>query len=211
MKLATTAFADGAAIPAPFAFCAPDPATRVALSSNLNPDFTWSGLPAGTRSLALLCHDPDVPSRPDDVNQEGRTIPADLPRIDFFHWVLVDIPPTLAGIVRGEFSGAVTARGKPGPAAPHGTRQGVNDYTLWFAGDADMGGDYHGYDGCCPPWNDSIVHRYVFTLHALDLERLEVGPRFTGADVRAAMAGHVLDSASVTGLYSLNPAVPVRG
>jgi Raf kinase inhibitor-like YbhB/YbcL family protein len=210
MKLTTTAFADGAAIPAPFAFCAPDAATRVALSTNLNPDFAWSDLPAGTRSLALICHDPDVPSRPDDVNQEGRSIPADLPRIDFFHWVLVDIPPALAGIARGEFSGAVTARGKPGPDAAHGTRQGVNDYTLWFGGDAAMGGDYYGYDGCCPPWNDTIVHRYVFTLYALDIERLPLDGRFTGAQALAALAGHTLAKASVTGLYSLNPAVPAR-
>ena len=210
MKLTTTAFADGAAIPASYAFCAPDSTTRVALSSNLNPDFAWSDLPPGTRSLALLCHDPDVPSRPDDVNQDGRVIPADLPHIDFYHWVLVDIAPTLPGIARGEFSSAVTARGKPGPAAPHGTRQGVNDYTLWFGGDADMGGDYHGYDGCCPPWNDSIVHRYVFTLHALDLERLPLEARFTGAEALAAMAGHTLARASITGRYSLNPAVPVR-
>jgi len=211
MKLTSTAFADGAPIPAAFAFCAPDPATRVALSTNLNPDFAWAGLPAGTRSLALICHDPDVPSRPDDVNKEGRAIPADLPRIDFHHWVLVDIPPSLPGIARGEFSGAVTARGKPGPDAPQGTRQGVNDYTLWFAGDADMGGDYYGYDGCCPPWNDSIVHRYVFTLYALDVDRLPLAGRFTGADAVAAMAGHTLARASLTGLYSLNPALPARG
>ena len=54
MKLTSTAFADGAPIPAAFAFCAPDPATRVALSTNLNPDFAWSDLPPGTRSLALV-------------------------------------------------------------------------------------------------------------------------------------------------------------
>jgi phosphatidylethanolamine-binding protein (PEBP) family uncharacterized protein len=39
----------------------------------------------------------------------------------------------------------------------------------WFAGDNDMRGDYYGYDGPCPPWNDEIVHRYVFTLFALDV------------------------------------------
>jgi Raf kinase inhibitor-like YbhB/YbcL family protein len=209
MKLSTTAFADHGPIPADFAFCAPDPASRVTLSRNINPDFTWSDLPAGTQSLVLLCHDPDVPSRADDVNQEGRTIPASLPRIDFYHWVLVDIPPTLSGIARGEYSSAVTAKGKPGPDAPHGTRQGINDYTKWFAGNTDMGGDYHGYDGCCPPWNDTIPHHYVFTLYALDLARCPVEGSFTGPEVLAAIDGHVLASAKLTGLYSLNPAVPV--
>ena len=45
----------------------------------------------GTQSLALIMDDPDVPSVPDDVNQEGRTVAHDLPRVDFYHWVLVDI------------------------------------------------------------------------------------------------------------------------
>ena len=39
----------------------------------------------------------------------------------------------------------------------------------WFASDKDMAGDYHGYDGPCPPWNDEIPHRYVFTVYALDV------------------------------------------
>lgn len=30
-------------------------------------------------SVVIICHDPDVPSKPDDVNKEGRTIPASLP------------------------------------------------------------------------------------------------------------------------------------
>ncbi len=74
----------------------------------------------------------------------------------------------------------MTPRGKAGPATPQGTRQGINDYTGWFASDHDMNGDYYGYDGPCPPWNDSIVHRYVFTLYALDVERAAVDGKFTG-------------------------------
>lgn len=211
MKLTSTAFADNTAIPADFAFCAPDAATHVTLSKNLNPDFAWSELPPGTQSLALICHDYDVPSKADDVNQEGKTIFASLPRIDFHHWVLLDISPTLSGIARGKFSDSVTAKGKPGPHGPHGTRQGVNDYTLWFAGNADMGGDYYGYDGCCPPWNDTIVHHYVFTLYALDVARAPVEGRFTGGEALAAIKPHVLATATLTGLYSLNPAVPAKG
>ena len=83
MKLTTTAFADMAPIPGEFAFGVIDPATHVRLSSNRNPDFAWTDVPAGTRSLALICHDPDVPSRGDDVNKEGRVVPASLPRVDF--------------------------------------------------------------------------------------------------------------------------------
>lgn len=207
MKLTTTAFADGGAIPGEFAFAVIDPATHVRLSANRNPDFAWTDLPAGTQSLALICHDPDVPSRGDDVNQEGRTVPASLPRVDFFHWVLIDLPPGTRGIARGEHSDGVTARGKSGPDAPREGRHGINDYTGWFAGDKDMGGDYHGYDGPCPPWNDAIAHRYVFTLYALAVPSLAVSGKFTGADARSAMDGHVLAQASVAGRYTLNPGV----
>jgi len=207
MRFSTTAFADGAPIPAEFAFGAIDAATHVKLAANRNPDFAWSAPPAGTQSLAILCHDPDVPSRGDDVNQEGRVVSASLPRVDFFHWTLVDLAPDTAPIARGEFSDGVTARGKPGPHAPRSARQGINDYTGWFAGDKDMAGNYFGYDGPCPPWNDAIPHRYVFTLYALDVRRLVLVGIFGGADVRAAMAGHVLAQVAVTGRYSLNPAV----
>ena len=163
----------------------------------------------GTKSLAVICHDPDVPSKPDDVNQEGRTIPASLPRMNFCHWVLVDMPASGSPIRDGEFSGEVTPKGKSGPLAPRGTRQGLNDYTKWFANDEKMKGDYFGYDGPCPPWNDAIPHRYVFTVYALDVAKLTLPARFGGKEVREAVRGHVLAQASLTGRYSLNPAVKV--
>ena len=207
MKLSSTSFSEGQRIPGDYSFCIPDPAHHVCLGRNLNPQLSWSDAPAGTRSFVLICHDPDVPSKGDDVNQEGRTVPAALPRVDFFHWVLVDLPASLATIQAGEFGNTVTARGKPGPQAAHGSRQGVNNYTDWFAGDNDMRGDYYGYDGPCPPWNDEIIHHYVFTVYALDVEKLPLDGRFGGPEVRAAMQGHILAQASLTGTYTLNPAL----
>ncbi len=177
------------------------------LSANRNPHLAWSDVPAGTKSFAIVCHDPDVPSKGDDVNQEGRTVPRSLPRVDFFHWAIVDLPASLTGVQAGEFSSSVTARGKPGPAAPRGARQGVNSYTGWFASDKDMSGEYRGYDGPCPPWNDEIPHRYVFTVYALDVARLDVPDSFDGPAVRKAVKGHVLAEAAITGRYSLNPSV----
>jgi len=94
MKLTSTSFAEGQEIPGDFSFCIADPAHHVCLGNNFNPQLAWSDVPSGTRSFALICHDPDVPSQGDDVNQEGRTVPAALPRIDFFHWVLIDLPAT---------------------------------------------------------------------------------------------------------------------
>lgn len=207
MKLTSTSFADGQKIPGEFAFCIPNPDHHVCLGSNRNPQLAWSGAPAGTRSFAVICHDPDVPSKGDDVNQEDRTVPASLPRVDFFHWVLVDLPASLGEISEGEFSSDVTPRGKPGPHAPHDTRQGINDYTGWFDSDNDMRGDYYGYDGPCPPWNDEIVHHYVFTVFALDVGRLDVDGKLTGQQVRAAIQGHILAQASLTGTYTLNPSL----
>src|SRR5690606_35573033 len=154
MKLTSQSFTDGEAIPGEFAFCIPADEGHVQFGGNHNPHLEWSDVPPGTRSFVLICHDPDVPSKGDDVNQEGRTVPADLPRVDFFHWVLVDIPATVTEIAAGSHSDGVTARGKqPGPAPhAHGV-QGINDYTGWFASDEAMRGNYGGYDGPCPPWN----------------------------------------------------------
>ncbi len=210
MKLASPVLRDQQPIAADYAFGVVDPEQHVALGPNANPPLTWSDLPPGTRSLALICHDRDVPTQADDVNQEGRQVPAELPRADFFHWILVDLPPEPAQILEGEFSQGVTPGGKPGPTGPRGVRQGVNNYREWFAGDPAMAGDYFGYDGPCPPWNDSIVHHYVFTLYALDVDRCPVEGAFTGPEAVAALAGHVLDQASFTVTYSLNPAVPAR-
>lgn len=208
MKLTSTSFANGDKIPGEFSFCTPDPAHHVCLGKNLNPHLAWSDAPAGTQSFAIICHDPDVPSVGTDVNQEGRTVPAALPRVDFFHWVLIDLPATINSIAEGEFSSNVTPRGKPGPQSLHGSRQGVNNYTEWFAGDHDMRGDYYGYDGPCPPWNDEIIHHYIFTVYALDTERLSLDGKFGGPDVRAALQGHILAEASLGGTYTLNPSLP---
>lgn len=208
MKLSSDSFENNSPIPPECAFCVPDPESHVTLGMNHNPALSWSDVPEGTKSLVLLCHDPDVPSKPDNVNTEGKKLSKRMKRVDFFHWVLVDISADAVGIQEGEFSDEVTAGGKDGPQGPRGTRQGINDYTKWFESDEDMGGNYFGYDGPCPPWNDSIVHHYHFTLYALDLERCPVGDKFTGADVLSAIDGHVLDRARITGTYSLNPDVP---
>jgi Raf kinase inhibitor-like YbhB/YbcL family protein len=205
MKLRSDSFQDGQPIPGEYAFCVIDPKSHVTLSGNRNPHLAWDNVPAGTRSFVLICHDVDVPSKPDDLFRDDREIPSTLPRVDFYHWVLVDLPANETSIPAGSYSKEVTPRGKAGPATPVGTRQGINDYTGWFASDHDMNGDYYGYDGPCPPWNDSILHRYVFTVYALDVERAAVDGKFTGPDVLKAIEGHVLAKAAITGTYTLNP------
>jgi Raf kinase inhibitor-like YbhB/YbcL family protein len=204
MKLWSDSWINGDPIPPRYAAGRPDGAGRATFSDNINPHLAWSDLPAGTRSLALICHDFDVPSRGDDVNQAGREVPASLPRVDFFHWVLVDLPPAPSVIAEGQYSAAWVARGKPGPATTGPARQGLNDYTGWFAADAALAGNYFGYDGPFPPFNDSLVHHYVFTLYALAVPRLPIDGIFTGQQARQTLAHHVLGEATLSGTYTLN-------
>jgi Raf kinase inhibitor-like YbhB/YbcL family protein len=206
LNVTVEGFADGATIPGRFAFGVPATEGHVALSDNQNPAISWSGAPTGTKSLAIICHDPDVPSSGDDVNQEGKTIPANLPRVDFYHWVLVDIPASLSTISEGADSVGVTPKGKTPGQQTHGIT-GINSYTDWFAGDANMAGNYGGYDGPCPPWNDSIMHHYHFTVYALDVETLGLDGAFTGVDALAAMKDHVLAKGMHLGTYTLNTAL----
>lgn len=207
MKLTSKSFEHGGLIPGRCAFAVKAPKGHVRLSDNLNPELSWTGVPEGTRSLVLLCMDPDVPTQPDDVNKEDREVPLKLPRTLFAHWVMVDIAPQVPGIAEGACSRGVTAHGKTDPSGPEGSRQGINDFTGWFEGDAEMSGNYFGYDGPCPPWNDSVTHHYRFELHATDLERCPVDGAFTAAQVQDAIRGHVLASAGITGRYSLNPRI----
>ena len=208
MKLWSESWANGEAIPARYAAGKPDGQGGATFSDDVSPHLAWGDVPPGTLSFALICHDFDVPSKGDDVNQVGREIPADLPRVDFFHWLLADIPATTSAIPEGAFSSGFVARGKPGPqvAVPgfNGARQGVNDFTGWFAGNVELAGDYFGYDGPYPPWNDSLIHHYVFTLYALAVARAPVEGRFNGAELRRAIDGHVLAEAMHSGTYTLN-------
>ncbi len=206
MKLWSQDIKPNEPIPEYCAFGKYHPKSHVELSDNKSPHLAWDEIPDGTQSFVIICHDSDVPSQGDDVNQADRTVPADLPRVDFFHWVQIDLPTDMREVATGAFSDGITVKGKPGPEGPLGTRQGLNNYTQWFEGDTDMSGNYFGYDGPCPPWNDSIVHHYHFTLYALDCETCDVSGNFDGTAVLSAMEGHILAQAQLTATYKINPA-----
>jgi Raf kinase inhibitor-like YbhB/YbcL family protein len=72
---------------------------------DISPALSWSGLPDGTKSIALIVDDPDAPD------------PA-APKRTWVHWVLYNIPTTATGLPE-----AVNATG-----LPSGTRQGRNDW-----------------------------------------------------------------------------------
>jgi len=72
---------------------------------DISPPLAWSGVPAGTQSLALIVDDPDAPD------------PA-APKMTWVHWVLYDIAAAAGGLPEAVKSTAL----------PAGTREGVNDW-----------------------------------------------------------------------------------
>lgn len=204
MKLNVLSFGNGNPIPADFAMGIPTESGQATFGPNRSPHLEWSGEPEGTQSFALICHDTDAPSIRSDANQPDRTIAYDLPRVDFYHWVLIDIPLDFHELAAGCDCEGVTPRGKEVGKTSYGVR-GVNSYTSWFAGDPDLEGDYGGYDGPFPPWNDERVHHYHFTLFALDIPTLGLHGAFDGADALLAMKGHVLATSDWVGTYAIYP------
>jgi Raf kinase inhibitor-like YbhB/YbcL family protein len=199
MRIHSSSFEPRGPIPPEFALGAAG-----GFGGNRNPQLGWDEAPAGTRSFALLCIDTDAPTDASLAGKDGVEIAVAHPRGDFVHWVMVDIPADVREIAAGSCSDGVDKGGKRAPRGPAGSRQGLNDYTGWFAGDADLRGEYHGYDGPYPPPNDLRVHRYFFRVFALDVAALELPARFTAADAFRAMHGHVLGEAAVYGTYPLN-------
>jgi Raf kinase inhibitor-like YbhB/YbcL family protein len=93
----------------------------------------------------------------------------------WWHWIAFDLPPTQSRLPSNVAANAV------------GFRQGVNDFGT------------RGYGGPCPP--PGPFHHYVFTLYALDIVTLGAGPAIRGAQLRRLVRGHVLATATLTGLY----------
>ena len=212
MRIHSDSFNHGQRLSAEFAAGQVNPDGSVGFAPNRNPHLAWDEVPAGTRSFALLCIDPDVPTVAEMVGKDGVEIPVAQPRCDFSHWAMIDIPAAVREIAAGSCSDGVVPRGMAVPPGPAGARQGLNDYTGWFAGDAAMAGDWRGFDGPFPPPNDLRLHRYFFRVFALDVATLDLpgvftASEFTASDVLRAMHGHVLAEATTYATYSLNPAV----
>ena len=198
MRLHSDSFEHRQPLPAEFALGARD-----GFGGNRNPHLAWGDVPDGTRSFVLLCVDPDVPTDPALVADTSTPIPVEHPRGEFVHWVVADIPAEVRTITAGSCSDGMTAKGKPAGQDAGGMR-GLNDYTGWFAGNPELGGDWHGYDGPYPPAHDLREHRYFFRVFALDVASLALPQPFTAADALRAMQGHVLGEAAIYGTYSLN-------
>lgn len=207
LKVESDSITAGEFVPPKHVFGVSDGAGKAAAEGgNRSPHLRWSGAPEGTRSYAVIVYDPDVPADATDVNQEGKTLPADLERADFAHWLLVDIPAEVTELPEGAGSTEIVVGGKDPGKTEHGVG-GINSYTDFLAGDPDMQGTYGHYDGPFPPWNDERLHHYHFTVYALDVPSLGLEGEFELEDVRAAIEGHVLDEGELVATYSLYPAL----
>ncbi len=109
MQLTSTAFADGQTIPKKY----------TADGEDVSPPLRWSGAPEGTRSLALICDDPDAP------------------RGTWVHWVLYGLSPDTRELTEGV---------PPDPDLAAGARQGVNDFRrTGYGGPSPPPGKPHRY------------------------------------------------------------------
>jgi Raf kinase inhibitor-like YbhB/YbcL family protein len=132
---------------------------------NVSPALHWTGAPAGTKSFALIVHDPDAPT-----GVGG-----------FTHWIVYNIPATATRLDKG----AGTADGKRLPA---GAAQSPTSFGA------------PGYGGPCPPAGDK-PHRYIFTLYAMNAEKIEIP-----ANASQALAGFTINAgklatATFTGMF----------
>ncbi len=200
LSVTVTGVKPNGAIPTVYAYCAPAAKGHEADGPNRSPAIRWSKGPAGTASYAMVMVDTDAPSSFDTANQEGKIIPATLKRNNFFHWVLVDIPPSVTQVPEGAESTGHAA--KPVGPAKYGLR-GANDLGVF----GFVKGPSGGYDGPCPPWNDALAHHYHFGVYALHVKSLGLTGTFTGGDALRAMQAHLLADGQVVGVYSLNPDV----
>jgi Raf kinase inhibitor-like YbhB/YbcL family protein len=206
LKVSVDTFKNGEMIPNKYAFCVPAAQGHTAPGDNLSPGISWSRGPRGTKSYVILLYDTDSPAEQrDKINKEGVTMTPAIPRRTFFHWVLVDIPPNILSLKEGADSDARVVHGKPATPAAAGVR-GLNDYTKVTAGNDATKGQYYGYDGPCPPWNDEVVHHYHFAVFALSAKKLDLPQDFDGAAVLDVIKDKVLAQGEVVGLYTQNPA-----
>ena len=198
---------NGGVIPNQYRFCVPAEQGHVAPGPDKSPRISWSNGPAGTKSYVITLTDIDnLAEQREKQNKEGMTVAASVARRTVFHWVLVDIPANVTSLPEGAKSEGRVPHGKPQTPAKVGVR-GLNAFTIFMAANEQMKGQWFGYDGPCPAWNDELAHRNVFTVYALSVASLNLSGAFDGSAAMAALEGKVLAKGEVLGLSSTNPSV----
>jgi Raf kinase inhibitor-like YbhB/YbcL family protein len=100
----------------------------------------------------------------------------------FWHWTVVDIPASVTELATGA--------GSSDASLPEGAFHVRDDFGL------------RQWDGAAPPPGDPIVHRYVFAVHALDVEKLDITEDVSPAFVGFNLAFHTLARGVIRPLFS---------
>ncbi len=133
---------------------------------NKSPQLSWTNAPAGTKSFAVVAHDPDAPT-------SG----------GFYHWVAFNIPHNVAELA--------TDAGNPEKKnMPEGSTMSYNSF------------GQNGYAGPCPPAGHG-PHRYLFTVYALDTEKLDLDKDAQPPAVEFTLWPHVIQRATLVGYYEV--------
>jgi Raf kinase inhibitor-like YbhB/YbcL family protein len=151
---------------------------------NVSPELRWSGVPAGAKSFALTMYDPDAPaSRWHRAKSLVLAVydPDASTRSGWLHWVLVNIPANLTSLPKN----AGSARAGLAPAGSIQTRTSFGTA---------------GWDGPCPP-QGAKPHHYIFTIYALDLDKLPVDENTSAISVGFSLYYHTIGKATLTGTY----------
>ncbi|MEZ5690106.1 MAG: YbhB/YbcL family Raf kinase inhibitor-like protein [Rickettsiales bacterium] len=185
-----------------FAFCKADGKGKAEPSSNISPHISWSGAPKATKSFALIVVDPDVPAKFDDANKEGKVIAKDFPRKNFYHWIVTDIPVSVTELKEGEGKNIAQnlSAGKELFSYKNGGVPAINDYASFMKDKPRT--EFLGYDGPCPPWNDSRIHNYHFTIYALDTEKLDTDNVSSNEELANKIAANSIAKGIIVGTYS---------
>lgn len=96
----------------------------------------------------------------------------------WWHWVVFNIPADVTAL----------AANASADGLPEGAVQSRTDYGT------------EAYGGPCPPEGHD-AHRYIVTVHALDVEKLEITPDTPAAQVGFNLYSHRLDKAELTATY----------
>ncbi|HSD36966.1 MAG TPA: YbhB/YbcL family Raf kinase inhibitor-like protein [Rhodocyclaceae bacterium] len=99
----------------------------------------------------------------------------------WWHWMVINIPASVTELAAG--AGAPNSTALPAGAVQSRIDYGVN-----------------GWGGVCPPQGDK-PHRYIFTVHALKVDKLDVPADATAALTGFMINGNSLGKASFTAKY----------
>lgn len=152
---------------------------------NLSPHFAWDGAPEGTESFVMTAFHPDAPTGS-----------------GFWHWVVVNIPADVRELAMGAGTISVAAQGadKNPTAAPDA---GGGNTGKMPAGSLQVRTDVAkpGYIGPCLPKGVRGVHRYFFTLHAVNVKEFPVTADSSPALVGFYLNRHSIANSTLTALH----------